>query len=293
MVRDTKEGLAELKAFDEIRLRPSDPLIPRKRFVERILDRIFGLTDSLLFDLDQERLLYEIRSLLFWHGNKLLREGRPDQALSLYLECLKRGDDWNNVFLEKAPLLLEQLAQHQLIEEETLLCRKAVAIDSRRPEFRFALAKILGRQGNFLPAQEEYGKAFEPVVLASSFARDLERETAWAILWENEGAWKLCFLARNETHFSGTLKATAAFREVKKFGFQNNDLVRFAGGTMSFGISAGPGSTETIAFRIPRSSTLTINIHVNGESTPRKILILPGGRVPDRIPFSVSASPRR
>jgi len=293
MVRDTKEGLAELKAFDEIRLRPSDPLIPRRQFVERILDRIFGLSDSLLFDLDQERLLYEIRSLLFWHGNRLLREGRPDQALSIYLECLKRGNDWNDVFLEKVPLLFEELARRRLSEEEATLCRKAVAMDPRRPEFHFALAKLMGRQGNFISAQEEYGKAFAPVVLASSFARDLEHEPAWAILWENEGAWRLCFLARNETRFSGTLKTTAAFREVKKFGFQNNDLVRFAGGTMSFGISAGPGSTETIAFRIPRSSTLTIDIHVNGESTPRKILLLPGGRVPDRIPFSVSASSRR
>jgi len=289
MIREAEDGYRELDAFRELQRSPSETLIPPRDLTYRLLDPLLGVNDALLLRLYQERLFFEIRFLLFFHGEKFLGEGKPDKASTAFLECLKWGNDRKADVLDKAPLLVDQFLRQGRTAEAADLCQKFLEIDTGRYALHITLAEIWAKEGKIDQAQIEYLKAFEPAVLSPAFAREIGREAESAIIWERDGEWRLVFRAQEKAVMSGSVISDRPVRGVKKFNFRENDNLEVRETELSFTVNPELGAAETICFRAPRSSALTIDLTINGRQDAQKIIILPGEKRPAQIPFSLKS----
>jgi hypothetical protein len=282
-----EDGYRQLAAYSRIRPSFTEHDVFRQGLAERALDQVFGLDMDELIARHDERLLFEARRLLFRLGNKFMIEGRPDQAFKAYLECLKWGTDMNDRVLEKLGPLLDQLLSRGMIAEGALLCEKALDIESRRDDFRFALAGSYWQMGNEKRAEEEYKKIFGLDSLSLQALQELSLKPEAAIIWNKGGVWHLLFRSDKACAFSGKIRAGRKIRGIETVNCDGSDVLKRSSSRVSFLVNTNRGLIKFVRLAVTGGTGLTIDLRANGRRDVQKVIILPAGRPGTQIPFTL------
>ncbi len=285
LIDQAEDGYRELAAYSQIESSASKSGVFREGLVERALDQVFGLSDADLLALHDERLLFEVRRLLFRQGNGFLSEGRPEDALKAYLECLRWGADMNDQVLEKIGPLLEQLISRGLAAEGMTVCQKALEINPQRDDFRFVMAELYRKMGDTTRAEEEYKEIFSLDSLSPQAVQELSLKPEAAIIWKKGGAWHLLFQSETTCAFSGKLTAGRKIRGLETANFSGDDALKASSFKVFFSLSTDQGLIKTIRLAIPQGTELTLDLRTNGRRDCQKIIVLPDCRPITRIPF--------
>jgi len=276
MVDGIEKFSRQFQAAQGIKLEPQEIRAERLASIIKIGDQIFGLTPQCLFEIYQQQIFKGMQSLLFLFGNNLLTQGEIESAARAYGECLQVGDD----FYTKIEQNLQTLA----------LFKKILELNPERYDLRIFLGEACRKEGDLARAGAEYKEAFGMRALPADFFHLVKQVPQSLFIWEKDCRCFLTFVTQENAFFSGRIKATQKISGIEKFNFVGDDSLLSSKDRIRFQLNTKKEQVKLISFKIPDNSRLNFDLKVNGIRDPRKIILLPAGTQPSKIPFDKNVS---
>jgi len=269
-----EEALKELNKARNITLTPFEAKIEESPLVFRALDRIFGLNDQELRQLNQDNLLSSIAQTLLFQGNRFRVQKEDQKACTAYLGCLSISQDYD----EKIANGLSIIANRYFIEGKTKeaigLYERALKLSSQRYDLNFLLAESYRKEGFNTEADEKYRKAFGLDSLQSRVRRKIASIDPLIIVWKKNNTWHLIFRSEKECTFSGKILGTKKINNIKKYQFTKKDTLKISGGKMQFDLRVNKGRIKALDITGAKKCRFTFDLRIKGRRDREKILFL-------------------
>ena len=269
-----EEALEELNKARSITLTPFEAKIEESPLVFRAFDRIFGLNDQELRQLNQDNLLSSIAQTLLFQGNRFRVQKEDQKACTAYLGCLSISQDYD----EKIANGLSIIANSYFIEGKTKeaigLYERALKLSSHRYDLNFLLAESYRKEGFNTEADEKYRKAFGLDSLPSRVRRKIASIDPLIIVWEKNNTWHLIFRSEKGCHFSGKILGTKKINNIKKYQFTKKDTLKISGGKMQFDLRVNKGRIKALDITGAKKCRFTFDLRIKGRRDREKILFL-------------------
>lgn len=269
-----EEALEELNKARNITLTPFEAKIEESPLVFRAFDRIFGLNDQELRQLNQDNLLSSIAQTLLFQGNRFRVQKEDQKACTAYIGCLNISQDYD----EKIANGLSIIANRYFIEGKTKeaidLYERALKLSPQRYDLNFLLAESYRKEGFNTEADEKYRKAFGLDSLPSRVRRKIANIDPLIIVWKKNNTWHLIFRSEKGCTFSGKIKAAKKIKSIKKYQFIKKDTLKISGGKMQFDLRVNKGRIKALDITGAKKCRFTFDLRIKGRRDREKILFL-------------------
>ncbi len=287
MVDGLEQYSKHFQAAQKIKLVPREIKTENLPKMMGILDKLFCLRPERLLEIYQQRVFKEIQSLLFLFGNNCLDRGEVETAAQAYRECLEVGDEWDRAIMEKIPLLKDNFRTPEQNPSLISLLEKVLELDPERFDLWVFLGEAYRREGDLARAGELYRKMLGMPALPPDFFPRLEEVPQSLLFWEKGSDFFVLLMSQEDSVISGRIRSSQNILAVEKVNFVGEDSLLFSRDKIRFQARLNKGQNKLMRFKVPHGARLNFDIKVNGFRDPRKIILLPEGTRPSRIPFEI------
>ena len=126
--------------------------------------------------------------------------------------------------------------------------------------------------------------------LPQNFFHLIEQVPQSIIIWGKNSKCSVLFLTQKDSVISGRIKANKKISDSEKAFFAGDDSLKSLKDRLQFQLNIKKGQIKLIRFKVPENTSLNFDLKVNGIRDPRKIIFLPTGTQPSKIPFEIDSS---
>ncbi len=260
----------------------------RPPMIQKMLDPLFRLNAQKVRKIAWDNFLHaDIAKLLIRQGDIFRRESKYDLAVQSYEECINLSSEYSLRISNRIAAIAHRHFNNGQWKEAIVYAKKSLHLNPERIDLHFFLGELYRKDGFIPEALDAYIAPFDKDAMSENIQEKLLSTDPLLTIYKTESSLVLIFRAESRTRFAGKVEGNTKIKDVVKGFWTQRDTVKFLKNRLSFDLELRGGQIRTLEIKTSKKCDYFIDLHINGQRDPRKILVLDNNVHVNNIPFSL------